>query len=1315
MSTARKTNFIETLGRFRNILLAFVFIFTQLILPLSVLTESAQAAGTIDVSSHQGQLKDGVNGNLLGYTTGSSNITTYTELDSINFRFDIEADGDLDGQMQIEFTSNDTGCLFFDGSFELGTHDNSAQVLTNVSGSQPSVSTIGTPINNGDDWTQVLEVDFDGSESATVNYYLTLSDEAGECSSGSPQHSRLANGPEPGDFKNIGNQNIPIPSKKIIELPEIFIEKWVDRDGDGVAESKATAGEWFFSLDEGAPEATDANGEVVFTNVTPDGNHTITESGGPLGQTFLNGGGTYCTFTQSTATANVAAGSTAKDATCIFNNGVAPGKIKIIKNAVPNNLTDFGFTSTGTGTSNFILDDDSGVAGADDDYSNQKEFTGLTVGEYTFTESSVSGWDLEDISCTGQGAVTDEANRRVTINLSAGGDVTCTFKNRQQGQVVVTKQTLPDGDSTVFPVKISGNNTIHSSATQNVTDGNSVTFTVSQGTFDVNETVPSGWSVDESECQNLSVNGNTPLVNGVPTVSCTITNTKLATLTILKEALPKSDVAFNFETMIGVSDGDAPYAFALVDKELGPEEPVENAELFKDLQPGTYSVTELFGEGWKLTDLSCTIGQESFLFSQDSVTDNEQNIIGEELTVTLAAGQEVDCTFTNTQLLSIGGIKYIWSETGSLQPADLWSFTLEELIGDQYVQVGESIKSDETGAYEFDGLLPGITYRVSEVIDQASDWVQLYPFMDYKFTLAIGGSIDDADFTNFETGAVSGHKWNDADGDGQKSEDESKLEGWEITLQKKNTAGEWEDFDTTETNEEGEYSFSGLTLLEGLDEQENTVYSAPEYRVCEEDRSPDWEQTFPASNEGCHEFTVTSSGQVDDDLNFGNRGFGRITVEKTTITASEDATIFEFDIDSIDYDDTYTIGSISVTGEDTESTEPVRFAAGTYEITEDVPESWILLGSSCSTEEATDTVTVRAGSDVTCTFINQELAAVNVTKFNDFDGNGLWDNEIEPTLTDWEMTLACEAFEETNGVSPTVAESNDLIRFFPPQTCFSENVSSYELLQTIDNEFTGDNGVATFNDLLAGSYVFGEVDQAGWQQTGIHCEIDNEIVSGSQLSVLPGQTYECFIGNAQDLVLNLDKENDTPEVTRVGAVVTYTLTVSVPNDSGISYDTVVTDLAPENFQVDNSTARARMTTASVNRVGTFAYNSNPTYASPGSWDLGTMYPGEVVELTYEAQIQENVTPGTYPDIAYATGLGEESDTNTVVYSNVHLASADDPFVGTDVTVAQEQGEVLGVQTLARTGAPMLWEYAALPMALIILAGALLRRDEKGAF
>ena len=42
---------------------------------------------------------------------------------------------------------------------------------------------------------------------------------------------------------------------------------------------------------------------------------------------------------------------------------IVSGNITVVKDAIPNDLADFNFTSTISGTANFQLDDDTGVVG----------------------------------------------------------------------------------------------------------------------------------------------------------------------------------------------------------------------------------------------------------------------------------------------------------------------------------------------------------------------------------------------------------------------------------------------------------------------------------------------------------------------------------------------------------------------------------------------------------------------------------------------------------------------------------------------------------------------------------------------------------------------------------------------------------------------------------------------------------------------------------------------------------------------------------------------------------------------------------------
>ncbi|MGH2375040.1 MAG: hypothetical protein ACRDIC_16435, partial [bacterium] len=298
----------------------------------------------ITAKQHEGQLSTGA------YTSG--NITEYAEGDTINFRFRLAAThGPTSGSLEVRFSGVEATCTFFDPTFVLGSIDA-------VSGAQPTVVVSSGPTASGTEWVVVLNINYassfghdDPASEATVNYTLTLSDEAGECS-GSSQHSRL--NPAGGSVDQTGAQNVPVPADKIIELPEITVIKMIDRDANGSFESTANAGEYCFTLDSGSCTSTDFNGQVIFINVTPDGAHTITETQLLFNMgtyNFASGSGTNCTFSGSTATATVASGTTSTDATCTFNNKAKNSPTiatQVKKTADDSNVADGGNVAIGT-------------------------------------------------------------------------------------------------------------------------------------------------------------------------------------------------------------------------------------------------------------------------------------------------------------------------------------------------------------------------------------------------------------------------------------------------------------------------------------------------------------------------------------------------------------------------------------------------------------------------------------------------------------------------------------------------------------------------------------------------------------------------------------------------------------------------------------------------------------------------------------------------------------------------------------------------------------------------------------------------------
>ncbi len=1503
MGTVQLSQFKNILGRSRNILLAFVFIFTQLFVPLSFAINVAEAGSdAISTSTHQGQLKDEDTGNLLGYTSG--NVTTYKELDSINFRFTLDSDDEASGRMRVSFAGDITTgqqCVFFQQAFSLGTHDNSAPAVESISGVEPSVTTVGTPIKDGNRWAQVLDVDFSGGSGiAVVNYHLTLTDEAGNCG-GSSTHTSLDNAkPEDfddpddytDDFKTIGTQSVSIPAKDILILPSITIIKSVE-SGDAephefsFAVSPEINGQSSFSISEGQSSVLIDNVDPGF----PDNpiEYTFTESG-PEGYVFDGGSGVNCSVVDASIgtpdgqmlVSGLEASSNenhVKNAECTFSNVEQTGSIKIEKAADGDQEQDFKFTATGGGVDDFTL------TGTDN-----KTFSGLSAGEYTFTEEDVTefGWDLTAISCEdADGTTWDVDTRTATVDLAAGQDVTCKFTNVERGEIVVTKETNPSDSETEFEITASTNDgTIFDDATQTIKDdGSTVTYGVTPGTYDVTENLPEGWRLAENGCLGVEVAAG-------QSVDCTIKNERLAQLTIIKEAIPASNQVFEFFT-----DNLSPAEFTLVDDK---EDDDSNIKVFDNLNPGEmYKVTEQSTPGWQLTDLDC---------SSTATVDKDAR----QVTYAPAPGDDVTCTFTNTKLGSISGTKFEANADGSTSNT-LAEWTIKLLL--EGAEVDET-ETDVNGNYTFEGLLPG-NYTIIEVLKD--DWTQI--FEPDEVDLSAGENSTDNDFGNFENVTISGYKWNDLDGNGEwNTETEPGLENWAIHLYQSddNTAeGNYEPFADTTTDEDGFYSFDDISPL-----------PSRFYKICEVQQTG-WKQTYPNTDDDCHEVEVLQSGTDITDKNFGNQGRGTIQVFKNvdengdgtidnqgaddwawdidgggnlqtgglakevaagdytvseqmkdgyhftsvecTVNGNEltvaqtesfDVTVgpgesvvctfvntrdtgqirlvkhlepkndkgrFNLHIEGEDFSHTRwlaTHGSstgfqtvatgkytLSETGsklfktnldeydttykcyragfwwpilvasgegaviedvpvkkdwrvtctftnkrkpqitviknaepkslerflfsirQEKQNDKPVEFPGvfngeqpfdplyfgeqwwskpisifslrhthsshktnsnqhtevlkpGTYKITEMKKKGWFLENIECdgidyTIEDNAVYLTVGYGDKVSCTFKNEKAGEVVVTKYEDLERTGSR-SETDKLLEDWTITLTCS-------------------------DQYGEDCDDAELK-------TDENGQAVFENVRPNRhYEVGEVQQEGWQLIGITCWTNSQkfrllgpnpkiYYEQGSISVMPGQTVHCEIGNARDLIIELEKENDADDVRSIGDIVTYTLTVSIPETSGISYNTTVTDLPPENFEY----IEGSWTVDSNNLNVATEVGAGPTYASPGDWNLGTLFPGDEVVLTYQARILEEVTPGTYPDIAYASGFNTDVG-GDIVYSNVHFA--DEPFDGSEVTVADERPEP---RVLAKTGAPVTWQYIAVPVLLIGLAISLVRRETKGA-
>jgi len=148
--------------------------------------------------------------------------------------------------------------------------------------------------------------------------------------------------------------------------------------------------------------------------------------------------------------------------------------------------------------------------------------------------------------------------------------VTCTFTNRLiRGQIVVEKQTLPDGDPQSFQFDASYDGDGFS-----LSDGQSDSSgELLPGTYSVSETVPAGWELESAVCDDGSDPGSIALAAN-ETVTCVFSNVKDANIVVEKQTSPDGDPqVFAFDASYDAN------GFSLSDGQSNDS---------GDLDPGTY-------------------------------------------------------------------------------------------------------------------------------------------------------------------------------------------------------------------------------------------------------------------------------------------------------------------------------------------------------------------------------------------------------------------------------------------------------------------------------------------------------------------------------------------------------------------------------------------------------------------------------------------------------------------------------------------------------------------------------------------------------
>ncbi len=494
----------------------------------------------------------------------------------------------------------------------------------------------------------------------------------------------------------------------------------------------------------------------------------------------------------------------------------------------------------------------------------------LQTGIYSVSEINIpAGWTLSGTTCSDGSAVN-------SINLAVGETVTCTFTNTlQTGTIIVDKVTNPSGASQAFSFDTTGTNYGGFALADASTPNSQV---LNAGIYAVEESPLAGWELTNTACVSsigdTETAGNLELDAG-ETITCTFTNTKDGSITVVKEVVG-ADKDFNFTGDIVASLGD------------GESETVSVA-------PGQYDVTETIDEDYSLTDITCDDGNSDGVTATGITTFNVE------------AGEDVVCTYTNSELPTLTLVKVLPNDNGGTATQSLFQASIDDEEVDW--DTAHTLPVGVHDADEDENAVPGYTAGSwSGEGCSATGGVDL----DYGDHLTCSISNDD------QPGKISGHKFEDVNGNGVWDEGELPLSGWVINLN-----GD-EATDTTDGN--GYYEFDGLS--KGL------------YTITEEQQTG-WTQTTTNPAE-----IDLDNGEVVENINFGNFELVSISGSKFNDDEGDGAitgdsklsgwTIRLYEVNGEDWDfvsetDTDGSGNYTFTG----------LFKGSYKVCEVLEEGWI--------------------------------------------------------------------------------------------------------------------------------------------------------------------------------------------------------------------------------------------------------------------------------------------------------------------------------------------------------------------------------------
>jgi hypothetical protein len=356
---------------------------------------------------------------------------------------------------------------------------------------------------------------------------------------------------------------------------------------------------------------------------------------------------------------------------------IFPATLTIIKNAEPDDPTDFGYTTTGPELSGFSLDDD-----ADGTLSNTKVFSLTSFGAAntrTVAEADPSpAFLLTGLVCTedsgglGQNdnSTTDLVSRTATIIAEEGEIITCTFTNtRQPAHLKLVKTVTNNNGGTAAITDF----TLSANGPTPISGAGGAESNVDPGTYALSEAGPAGYTAGSWSCVGGTQNGSNVSLGAGQSAICTINNDDQgAHLKLVKT--------------VTNDNGGTAVATDFTLSAAGPT-PISGAGgAESDVSAGTYNLSETTLAGYTAGAWSCVGG------SQNGAS------------VTLALGESSTCTINNNDNTAhLKLVKTVTNDNGGTAVATDWTLT-----------ANGTGTNDISGAGGFDQDVNADTYALSE-------------------------------------------------------------------------------------------------------------------------------------------------------------------------------------------------------------------------------------------------------------------------------------------------------------------------------------------------------------------------------------------------------------------------------------------------------------------------------------------------------------------------------------------------------------------------------------------------------------------------